>query len=427
MVELAKGTRDFSPKEKILRDQVLNTLKEVCENYGFSPIETPIIERYETLAAKFAAGEESDALEEIFVSIDNGKRKLGLRFDMTVPFSRFFALNRNLKMPFKKYLTGEVFRDGPIKKGRYRQFTQFDPDIVGVKGMIADAEILSVVDSIFSKLNLGFFIELNNRKIIEGALESAKISKSKWESATISIDKLKKIGKKGVLKELEKKEVQGMEPVLDALTKEKTNKETLEKLRGILTSKIGKEGVKEMQELLDYLDIYNVKSAVFEPSLARGLAYYTGPIYEVFLSDSSIKSSAAGGGRYDELIGKYLGSNEIIPATGISFGIEVIIEALKEKGKAEKLSVTKVFVIPIKTQKESLKIVQQLRTAGINADIDLLERGISKNLQYANTYEIPYVLFVGQRELEEGKLKLRDMKSGKEEGFSVKEVIKRLK
>jgi len=229
MVELAKGTRDFSPKEKILRDQVLNTLKEVCENYGFSPIETPIIERYETLAAKFAAGEESDALEEIFVSIDNGKRKLGLRFDMTVPFSRFFAMNKGLKMPFKKYLTGEVFRDGPIKTGRYRQFTQFDPDIVGVKGMIADAEILSVVDSIFSKLNLGFFIELNNRKIIEGALESAKISKSKWESATISIDKLKKIGKKGVLKELEKKEVQGMEPVLDALTKEKTNKETLEK------------------------------------------------------------------------------------------------------------------------------------------------------------------------------------------------------
>ena len=425
MVELAKGTRDFSPEEKILRDQVINTFKEVCENYGFSPIETPILERYETLAAKFAAGEESDALNEIFVTKDNGDRKLGLRFDMTVPFSRFFAMNRNLKMPFKKYLTGEVFRDGPIKTGRYRQFTQFDPDIVGVKGMIADAEILSLVDEVFNRLGFEFYIELNNRKIIEGALESAKINKAQWESATISIDKLKKIGKKRVLKELEQKGIKNTEPVLDALTKQKTNKETLEKLKKILTTEIGKEGINEMQELLAYLDSYKIKSAIFEPSLARGLAYYTGPIYEVFLKDTTITSSAAGGGRYDELIGKYLGTNEIIPATGISFGIEVIIEALKEKGKATKKSVTQIYVIPIKTLNASLDIVQQLRKSKINADIDLLERGISKNLQYANSYEIPFVLFVGQQELDNGKLKLRDMISGKEEELTIKQIIKK--
>jgi histidyl-tRNA synthetase len=426
-IDLAKGTRDFPPEEKILRDYVLNTVKKVCESYGFSPIETPILERYETLAAKFAAGEESDALTEIFVTTDNGNRKLGLRFDMTVPFSRFIAMNPNMKMPFKKYLTGEVFRDGPIKKGRYRSFRQFDPDIVGVKGMIADAEILAVTNAVFSELGFKFVIEINNRKIIEGALEDAGLQKKDWERVTISIDKLKKIGKSGVVKELSGKgfDKKVISKILDILKHEKTNKLTLTKLKKNIKSKIGREGLDEMEELLGYLDIYKVKTSIFDPSLARGLAYYTGPIYEVLLTDSTITSSAAGGGRYDELIGNYLGTKEQIPATGISFGIEVIIEALKEKGKATKKTVTQVFVIPIKTMNESLKIVKELRDVGINTDVDLLGRGISKNLAYANSYEIPYVLFIGQKELESGRLTLRDMKSGKEEKLSVKEIVKK--
>ena len=143
-LKLAKGTRDFSPEEKIARDEILVLLREVCEIYGFSPIETPIFERYETLAAKFTAGEESDAMKETFKLSDQGKRKLALRYDLTVPFSRYVAMNKDIKMPMKKYMEGEVFRDGPIKIGRYRQFTQFDPDVVGCKGMIADAEILAL-------------------------------------------------------------------------------------------------------------------------------------------------------------------------------------------------------------------------------------------------------------------------------------------
>ncbi len=425
-IDLAKGTRDFGPNEKILRDYVLNTIKKVCETYGFSPIETPILERYETLAAKFAAGEESDALKEIFVSTDNGGRKLGLRFDMTVPFSRYIAMNPSIKMPFKKYLEGEVFRDGPIKKGRYRSFRQFDPDIVGVKGMIADAEILAVTDAVFSELGFKFYIEVNNRKVIEGVLEDSGIKKKDWESVTVSIDKLKKIGKKGVTKELSEQgySKDKIKFILDTLSKDKTNRKTLDKLKSIIKSKIGKQGIQEMGELLDFLEMYKIKSIVFDPSLARGLAYYTGPIYEVLLKESSLTSSAAGGGRYDELIGNYLGTKEIIPATGISFGIEVIIEALKEKNKANKKSVTKLYIIPIKTLKQSLKLAQQLREKSINTDIDLLERGISKNLQYANSYGLPYVVFVGEKELKQGKVKLRDMKSGKEQLLTVKQVIK---
>jgi histidyl-tRNA synthetase len=428
-LENAKGTRDFPPEEKILRDYIINTLKRVCENYGFSPIETPILEKYETLAAKFAAGDESDALKEIFVSVDNGQRKLGLRFDMTVPFSRYIAMNPNVKMPYKKYLTGEVFRDGPLKKGRYRQFTQFDPDIVGCKGMIADAEMISIMESVFKNLELDFYIEFNNRKLIDGVLEDAGVKKEDFESITISIDKLKKIGKKGVMKEIKNKGYNETKlgKILDILEKETSNKKTLEKLDKEIKSKIGRVGINEMKELLMYLELYDIKSAIFEPSLARGLAYYTGPIYEAFLKNSSLKSSAAGGGRYDELIGNYLGTENEIPATGFSFGVEVLVEALKEKGKANKKSVTQIYVIPIKTLNESLKIVKQLRDAGVNTDVDLMNRGISKCLSYANSYEIPNVLFIGQRELDDGKFTLRDMKTGKEDKFEIKDIIKKLK
>ena len=420
----AKGTRDFPPEEKILRDTVLDTLKGVAENYGFNPIETPTIENYDTLSAKFAAGQESDALQETFTLKDRGKRKLELRFDLTVPFSRFIAMNPTMKMPFKKYMTGEVFRDGPIKTGRYRQFTQFDIDIVGASSMKADAEILSAVDAAFRAFDIPFYIEVNNRKILDGVLLDAGVPEKKWETVTISIDKLKKIGKKGVTEELVKKGLKKdtASKVLDVLSKEKTNAKTLSKLN--IQSDIGKEGLKEMKQLLELLK--DMGSVNFDPSLARGLAYYTGPIYEVFLKDSSITSSAAGGGRYDELIGNYLGRDQI-PATGVSFGIEVLIEAMKEKGRASKKSVVQAYVIPIKAFDEAMQITAQLREAGINTDIDLLERGISSNLQFADSYGIPYVLFIGKRELKAGKVKLRNMKSGKEELLTVKKVIGKLR
>lgn len=426
MVELAKGTRDFSPEEKIARGKIMDTLKKVCELYGFNPIETPIIERYDTLAAKFAAGEESDALKEIFITKDNGDRKLGLRFDLTVPFSRYIAMNKGLKMPFKKYMTGEVFRDGPIKTGRYRQFTQFDPDIVGCKSMTADAEILSLVDTAFSQLGFKYMIELNNRKILDGLLTDSGVKENKWFSVTVSIDKLKKIGKQGVLKELDEKgfDKKSMSTVIDLLQTESTNKKTLEKLSKNIKSDIGKQGIQEMTELLNYLDALKVKNIKFDPSLARGLAYYTGPIFEVFLTNSKITSSVAGGGRYDKLISSYLQSKDEVPAVGVSFGVDVLVEALREKNKMNEKSVVKLFIIPIQTQQESMALAQEFRKAGINTDLDLMNRGISKNLQYANSYDIPYVLFVGKRELEQGKLKLKNMKSGKEELLTVKQIIK---
>jgi histidyl-tRNA synthetase len=428
-LEMAKGTRDFPPEEKIIRDKLINTIKGVFENYGYNPIELPILERYETLAAKYAAGEESDALKEIFTSIDNGERKLGLRFDLTVPFSRFIGMNPELKMPFKKYIMGQVFRDGPMKKGRYREFMQFDPDIVGCKSVIADAEILAIVEDVFSRLGFGCVIEVNNRKIITGIMEDLDISEKKQFDVIVSVDKLKKIGESGVEAELLAKDMGKKEIALlfKYLKTYDSFKDTLDNLKKLMKSKTGIEGIDEMEELFSYLQEYKLKDVKFIPSLARGLAYYTGPVYEAFLVGSTLTSSAAGGGRYDKMIGNFLGGEKEVPATGVSFGIEVLVEAMKEREKLVQKSLVKAYLIPIKTTKKCISIAQKLRKAGINTDMDLQGKGISNNLDYANSYGIPYVIFAGERELAEGKVKLRDMKTGKEEILSVETAIEKLK
>ncbi|MBU0758425.1 MAG: histidine--tRNA ligase [Nanoarchaeota archaeon] len=424
-LQLAKGVRDFPPEEKIIRDEIIRTIIDTFEIYGFNPIETPILERYDTLAAKFAAGEASDALKETFQLIDQGKRKLGLRFDLTIPFCRFVGMNPNMKMPFKKYLIGEVFRDGPIKTGRYRQFMQMDPDIVGTDSMLADAEILALSDAIFKKLGFDITIELNDRKLLDGILEYASIPEELRFEVMVSIDKLKKIGENGVRKELNEKNIdtKTIDKILSCFVEKKDNRSTLKNLKDILKNKTGQEGLKEMGELLDYLDWFGIKSVIFLPSLARGLAYYTGPVYEILLNDSSITSSAAGGGRYDKIIGSYLNSKQTYPATGISFGIEVIIEALKQKRKLTRKSIVDAYVIPIKTTKQSIEIVQILRQAGIKTDFDIMGRGISKNLQYANAYNIPYVIFIGEDELKNKAVKIKDMISGKESLVKISKIV----
>ena len=423
--QTAKGVRDVPPEEKILKNKVINDLKEVFELYGFVPLETPVIERYDTLAAKFAAGEDSDAMKETFKLTDQGDRKLALRFDLTVPMCRFIAMNPTLKMPFKRYQFGPVFRDGPIKAGRTREFWQCDIDTAGVKSMLADAECLAIVQTVFDKWDLDIVIKVNNRKLLNGILEQAGIKKK--EEAIIAIDKLAKIGEKGVEEELLDKGYQKKQiKTIFSMIKEGT---TLNDLKKSITSEEGKEGLQELVDLFSYLKSMNVKSAVFDVSLARGLGYYTGPAFEVFLKskNAKISSSLGGGGRYDKMIGGYLGGGREVPSTGLSFGIVPIMETLKDEKNVESKTPAKVYVIPLGTIEESLKIAQELRNAGIPTDFVLGKKGVSKNLQYANALGIPYVLIIGENELKQKKVMLRNMESGDELLLSVKDVIKRLK
>ncbi len=421
--QLAKGVKDFSPEEKILKNKVVNIISKTFEKYGFAPLETPIIERYETLAAKFGAGAGSDVLKETFQFTDQGKRKLALRFELTTSLARYIAMNPTIKMPFKRYEMGPNFRDGPIKLGRTRQFWQCDADTIGTKSMLAEAEQIAILDGVFRELNFNFEIKINNRKVLNGILNQAGIKKRK--EAVIAIDKLDKIGKKGVAKELEERgySTKQTKEVLEIISKATTIKELKKKI----TNSEGKEGLKELEELFSYLKEMGVKSNKFDVSLARGQAYYTGTVLEAFLKESKITSSIAGGGRYDDMVGGFLGGKREVPAVGVSFGLVPIVEALKQsKDKAVKTPAS-VLVIPLIESAKALKIAQELRKAGIATDFALGKKGLSKNLQYANALGIPFAVIIGEKEAKQKKLLLRDLNSGEEKLITSKEAVKILK
>lgn len=421
-LQLPKGTRDFSPEEKILRDKIVSTLKEVFELYGFAPLETPILERFDVLSSKYAGG--SEILKETFKLKDQGGRDLGLRYDLTVPLCRYVGMNPSIKMPFKKYMIGEVFRDGPVASARYRQFLQCDPDIIGSSSMAADAEIVSLIYTAFCRLNLEVFVKVNNRKLLNDILDYCGVEKEKQEAGILSVDKLGKFGAGAVKNEMKGQGIDDarINKILGLISIKGSNVEKVSQLKRFLKDS---EGLGEVEELLSYTQNMGL-DADFDVSLARGLSYYTGTVIETFLKNSNVKSSVCAGGRYDNIIGNFLGKGSY-PAVGVSFGVDRIYDALMEKEKISKKTNTKVYIIPIKTINESIKIAQQLRNAGINTDIDLNDKGPSKNLEYANSLGIPFVLFVGKKELQENKLKLRDMKSGKEGMMLLGELVKQIK
>ena len=419
----ARGMRDFLPEDSIMRQGIIDTLRRIFEKYGYSPLETPAIERYDVLSAKFAGGAE--ILREVFRLQDQGGRDLALRYDLTVPTCKVVGMNPNTPKPFKRYQIQPVWRDGPVKLGRYREFLQCDVDIVGTKSMLADAEILSIANEVFETLGLGVVIRVNNRKLLNGVLDYAGIKKNKMD-AILSIDKLEKFGIKTVKEELETKNFEKgqIERVMKILKTRGKNEEILNKVGKIIKSREGREGADELKELLEYCELMGLEIQI-DISLARGLEYYTGPVYEVYLKKSKVTSSVAGGGRYDRMIGMFIGRGEY-PATGISFGLEPIIEAMKERKREKVRTVTQVLVIPIKTLKESIKIAKTLRRLGVKSEIDLMGRGISNNLNYANSMGIPYVVFVGKQELAKKRLKLRDMRTGKEILLKTEEIPKKI-
>ncbi len=421
-LQLPRGMRDFAPEEKILRDEVIALLKSTFELYGFSPLETPVVERWEVLSAKYSGGEE--ILKETFRLTDQGGRELGLRYDLTVPLARFVGMNPTIKRPFKRYQIGTVYRDGPIKKGRTREFYQCDADIVGSSSPLADAECVQLALDVFERLGLDVHVKVNNRKVLYELAQSAGIPKELTEAAILSLDKLEKIGPDEVLNEMAERGIS--RPSAERFLAGAQDREALK----------NSEGYRELEPVLSALQDPRV---VWTPSLARGLSYYTGMIYEVYAKNSSGTGSLAAGGRYDNMIGQFLRAarggtmnspDEVWPAVGISFGLEPILEVLKEKHpeRIVRKTVTHVYVIPFKTLlTEGHAICQQLRRAGIKTDMDFSAKGISDGLKYANTYEIPFVVIVGPDEVAAGKVKLRDMRSGEEKLLTVDEVPQQIK
>ncbi len=412
-LETAKGMEDYEPREKILRNSVVNTLQNIFENYGFNPLETPVMEKWGVLSSKYAGGDE--ILKETYKLTDQGGRELGLRYDLTVPLARYIGMNPTLKMPFKRYQIGPVFRDGPVKKGRRRQFYQADVDIIGSESMFAEAELIKLTLDAFDKIGIPVKIRVNNRKLLNDMIEQVGIREVKAEDAILSLDKLLKIGGEGVVEEMKERGIdQDKAYDLLDLVEDLQSEELI-----LLETEFQSEGAEELKQLFELVDDDRLE---FDPSLARGLAYYTGTIFEVFTEE--FDSSLAAGGRYDEMIGQLVERGDY-PAVGISFGVEPICTLLADK--VEVRSTADVLIIPIGVREQADKIADELRSENIKTDIDVVGRGVSKNLSYADWYDIHYCLIIGEDEVEQEKYTLKDMDSGDEEMLSLEDVKKRLK
>ena len=408
-----RGTIDYLPQQQKVRQDILRKLQDVFEKYGYQPLESPILCHFDVLASKYAGGAE--ILKEVYKLYDQGKRKLGLRYDLTVPFSKVVGLNPDMRMPFKRYEIGKVFRDGPVKTGRNREFTQCDVDVVGVSSMLAEAEYFAMSVEVFKNFGLPIYISYNNRKLLFGLVDVAGIDADVASSVILSLDKFEKIGREGVFNELDEKGISrnSTEKLFSFI--EMGPKELIQYLTQNPMNDAIKDGIKEINELDMYVDAAGLSEYVrFSPFLARGLEIYTGTIWEVFLTDGSITSSLGGGGRYDKIIGGFLESDIEYPAVGMSFGLDVIYEVLKMKGEAGTAAPAQIFIIPMGTEKECFVLATDLRELGYNVDMEMTGRRVKRALDYANKSDIPYVIIIGENELKENKFKVKNMLDGVE-------------
>jgi histidyl-tRNA synthetase len=421
-----KGTKDYLPEEQYLRNKIRFTLEEVFKSYGFRPLETPILCFMDVLSSKYAGGAE--ILKEIYHLSDQGQRELALRYDLTVPFARVIGMNPHLRFPFKRYEIGKVFRDGPVKTGRMREFMQCDVDIAGVSSMMAEAEFILMVLDIFDKFGLDVYVSYNNRKLLSGILQGLQIPDSKINNVILSLDKLEKIGPQGVRQEIETLQLQGdtIERIFDLYDNKQSD---FDYFSDNFPNSLAEEGISELKELSEcLLEVDVLDKTRFNPFLARGLDIYTGTVFEVFLADGSISSSIAGGGRYDKIIGGFLDDGKEYPAVGISFGLDVIYNALSMKKEFKNnRSEIDFYIIPLGTGKESLRLAGLLRLSGWSVDIDMTGRRLKKSLDYANKEKIHYVIIYGEDELKSGIIKFKDMEKGEEKTLSMQDIPQELK
>ena len=401
--ENVKGTQDFLIPESLKRDKIKRIIEKYYKIYGFSPIETPIIEYDELMAPDNLPNEQQDeAVSDRFRLKDRGNRSLGLRYEFTFQLSRILKQNPNIKLPFRRYQIGEVFRDEPTRSNRFREFTQCDIDIIGDPSVNADLDCLSCVYEILKELKIRPEIQINNRQLLKSIIESVQISQV--GNIMRELDKLDKIGEDLVKLNLKKYADTNQVVTLFKL---------LEKPLSFFVENAF-DGAKELQELIDKSAKYSMRLE-FNPFMIRGFGYYTGNIFEVREQE---KDSIAGGGRYDKSVGKYLGKD--IPAVGISFGLE----RLSKLANIEANTLPTTLIISIDEESASLKLTKKLRNQNISC-IKTDEK-VGKALEYANSYNIPYVIFLGKDEISQEKFKLRNMKTGEEKLLTEKQLVKLL-
>ena len=402
-----RGTTDYGGKDAMIRNYISKTLQEVFEKYGYSPLETSILCYYDLLTLKYE--NDNDIVKEIYKVSDQGSRNLALRYDLTVPFAKYIATNKSIKMPYKRFEIGKVFRDGPIKKGRTREFIQCDVDCVGIEGQMIEAELLAIFVEGYTKLGIDITIKYNNRKLMNGIIESCQIDKEKISQVITIIDKFEKLSKQELEFEFNKINIEEnqIENLYNYLKMDFNEISNMFKDSQNLNIR---EGLKELNELNQYIKALNLGGYVrFLSTLARGQEYYTGTIFEVYVADESIKSSIGGGGRYDNMIGDFINDGKKYPAVGISFGLDVIFEILKEK--QEFYNNTQVYIIPMNNKTLALKVAEELRNNRINVDVEMSDSKLKKVLNNVDEKNIPIAIILGDNEIKENKIIIKDMKN----------------
>ena len=425
------GFMELLPQDQILFNNMYDTIKKVYEKFGFLPIDTPTIELSEVLLAK--AGGET---EKQIYRFNKGDNDLSLRFDLTVPLARYVAEHYNeLVFPFKRYQMSKVFRGERPQKGRFREFYQCDIDIIGQESLdlIFDAEIPTVIYNVFQELNIGkFTIRINNRKVLNGFFESLNLKVSASDILRV-IDKIDKIGPDEVVRELKAYDIDSIaiDQIMHFIDIKGTNDEILESLQNLnINNEQFKVGISELADVIQGMRNFNVPEQYFKIDLtiARGLDYYTGTVYETILDEYPRLGSICSGGRYENLTAYY--TDQKLPGIGISIGLTRLFSQLKEKDliTENKRSLTQVLVIPFdrKDMQYTLSLASKIRTAGINTDIYYQDKKMKMKLNYANRLNIPYVILIGEDEIKLNKATLKNMETGEQELLTVEEIILKL-
>jgi histidyl-tRNA synthetase len=453
---LAKGTRDFSPQEMVKRNFIFDTVKTVFKKYGYAEIQTPSMENLSTLTGKY--GDEGDKL--IFKILNSGDylskvkpdllaqansnamissiSEKALRYDLTVPFARYVVMHQNdISLPFKRFQVQPVWRADRPQKGRYREFYQCDVDVVGSDSLLNEAEFILIYQEALSNLGLkDFTIKINNRKILSGIAEV--IGKPELIiDMTVAIDKLDKIGLDGVTKELIERgfTVEDIEKLKPVILLEGSNEEKLISLKTVLeTSATGLKGIAEIETVFDYVkelikaDVNLTPDVELDITLARGLNYYTGCIFEVKTNEVAM-GSIGGGGRYDDLTGMF--GLKGLTGVGVSFGADRIYDVLQELNLFPESAAagTKVLIsnFDLTAERYALPILQQLRSSGVAAELYPSSAKLKKQMSYADDKHVPYVILIGSDEMQTGLLTLKDMQSGQQQKLTVEDIIELIK
>jgi len=445
---IPKGTRDFTPLEMVKRNFIFETIKSVFQRFGYLPIETPAMENLSSLLGKY--GEEGDKL--LFKILNSGdylskvsgeisnteSNKLaleicekGLRYDLTVPFARFVVQNLNeITFPFKRYQIQPVWRADRPQKGRYREFYQCDVDVIGSNSLLNEVELIQIIDKVFQSLKIGTVIKMNNRKILLGIAEMIG-EPEKFIDITVAIDKLEKIGIDKVKEELlsrgiNESAIEKLKPVFDL---KGSNKDKINDLKKIISSsEVGLKGIQEVETILGYFDKLTINTDLeLDLTLARGLNYYTGAIFEVKAKDVEI-GSICGGGRYDDLTGVF--GLKDVSGVGVSFGADRIYDVMEQLSifPTEIVSSTKVMFVNFGEKEEMycLPLLQKLRENGVNAEIFPEPAKMKKQMSYANNKNIPFVVLVGENEMSQGFLTVKNMISGEQSEIKFEELLNRV-